>query len=80
LAYEALRRGGTAPAILNAANEVAVQAFLDRKIGFMDIPRMIEATLDQVPVHEAAQLECLIATDDEARRTAQAWVEKRTRC
>jgi 1-deoxy-D-xylulose-5-phosphate reductoisomerase len=80
LAYEALRRGGTAPAILNAANEVAVQAFLDRKIGFMDIPRMIEATLDLVPMHEAAQLERLIATDDEARRVAQAWMEQRAGC
>jgi 1-deoxy-D-xylulose-5-phosphate reductoisomerase len=80
LAYEALRRGGTAPAILNAANEIAVQAFLDRKIGFMDIPRLIEATLDMVPVHEAAQLERLIATDEEARRAAQAWVGQRSRC
>jgi 1-deoxy-D-xylulose-5-phosphate reductoisomerase len=80
LAYEALQRGGTAPAILNAANEVAVQAFLDRKIGFMDIPRMIEATLDMVPVHEAAQLERLVATDDEARRASQAWVDQQTGC
>jgi 1-deoxy-D-xylulose-5-phosphate reductoisomerase len=39
LAYEAAARGGTAPAVLNAANEVAVQSFLDRRIGFLDIPR-----------------------------------------
>ncbi|RMF42025.1 MAG: 1-deoxy-D-xylulose-5-phosphate reductoisomerase [Deltaproteobacteria bacterium] len=46
LAYRALRRGGTAPAVLNAANEVAVEAFLDRRIGFMDIPELISAVLD----------------------------------
>lgn len=77
LAFEALRCGGSAPAILNAANEVAVQAFLDKKIAFMDIPRLIEDTLAAVSVKEALQLEALIATDGEARRTAQAWVEAR---
>ncbi|GAB4163764.1 MAG: 1-deoxy-D-xylulose-5-phosphate reductoisomerase [Geothermobacteraceae bacterium] len=46
LAYRALRCGGTAPAVLNAANEVAVEAFLDRRIGFLDIPELISAVLD----------------------------------
>jgi 1-deoxy-D-xylulose-5-phosphate reductoisomerase len=80
LAFEALRRGGSAPAILNAANEVAVQAFLDKKIAFMDIPRLIEDTLAAVPVNEALHLEELIATDGEARHTAQAWMEARIGC
>jgi 1-deoxy-D-xylulose-5-phosphate reductoisomerase len=75
LAYEALRRGDTAPAILNAANEIAVQAFLDRKITFMDIPRLIEDTLSSVAIGEALQLEDLIAIDQEARLAAQSWIE-----
>jgi len=75
LAFEALRRGDTAPAILNAANEIAVQAFLDRKITFMDIPRLIEDTLSSVAIGEALQLEDLIAVDQEARLAAQSWIE-----
>jgi len=75
LAYEALRRGDTAPAILNAANEVAVQAFLADKIAFMDIPRLIEDTLCSVSVGEVLQLEDLIAVDQEARQVAESWIE-----
>ncbi len=80
LAYEALRRGGTAPAVLNAANEVAVSAFLDHAIGFMDIPRVIEAALEQAGADEAASLEALLEADAAARRAAAAWVERRRRC
>jgi 1-deoxy-D-xylulose-5-phosphate reductoisomerase len=75
LAFEALRAGDSAPAILNAANEVAVAAFLKQQIGFMDIPRLIENTLAAIPVRQALQLEALIDTDGEARRVAHAWVE-----
>lgn len=75
LAFEALRRGDTAPAILNAANEVAVQAFLDNKISFTDIPRLIEDTLSAMKIDEALQLEDLIAVDQEARHAAMSWVE-----
>ena len=46
LAYRALRAGGTLPVVLNAANEVAVEAFLDGKLGFTAIPRVIERTMD----------------------------------
>jgi 1-deoxy-D-xylulose-5-phosphate reductoisomerase len=46
-AYDALRDGGTMPAVLNAANEVAVEGFLEGKIGFMDIPRIIKNTMDE---------------------------------
>ncbi|MCP3666144.1 MAG: 1-deoxy-D-xylulose-5-phosphate reductoisomerase [Gammaproteobacteria bacterium] len=71
LAYEAIRAGGTAPAILNAANEVAVAAFLDRKIGFLEIPRIIEETLDCLPVSAIENLDQLIQADGEARELAE---------
>jgi 1-deoxy-D-xylulose-5-phosphate reductoisomerase len=77
LAFEVLRRGGTAPAVLNAANEVAVGAFLAHSIDFVDIPLVIEAALAQVALQEAASLETLIAADTEARQAASEWVERR---
>lgn len=70
LAYEALQRGDTAPAILNAANEVAVSAFLKQKIGFMDIPRMIETVLETVSIEPADTLDSVIAADQAARGAA----------
>jgi 1-deoxy-D-xylulose-5-phosphate reductoisomerase len=75
LAFEALRRGDTAPAILNAANEIAVQAFLAGRIKFMDIPRLIEDTLGQSNISEAATVDALIAVDREARELALSWIE-----
>ncbi|KPK47224.1 MAG: 1-deoxy-D-xylulose 5-phosphate reductoisomerase [Thiotrichales bacterium SG8_50] len=75
LAQVAAERGGTAPAILNAANEVAVQSFLDRKIGFTDIPRVIEHGLACVAVHEAVTLEVVLGDDAAARAAAQSWVD-----
>lgn len=77
LAQEAARRGGTAPAILNAANEVAVQAFLDREIGFTDIARVIANALETVPAHEATTLEVVLHDDASARSAARLWVEGR---
>ncbi len=74
LAAEAVRRGGTAPAILNAANEVAVAAFLDEAVGFMDIPRIIEHVLSQVPENEEAKLEVILADDARAREVAQRYI------
>lgn len=71
LAFEALSLGGAAPAVLNAANEVAVAAFLDGQIGFCDIPRRVEAALRSVPQHfDALSLESLIAADQAARNHA----------
>jgi len=71
LAYEALRRGGTAPAVLNAANEVAVELFLAGRIGFADIPRMVERVLaDHVP--QAADLDNILAADGWARRAVRS--------
>jgi 1-deoxy-D-xylulose-5-phosphate reductoisomerase len=72
LAYEAMRAGGTAPAILNAANEVAVQAFLDRRATFRDIPDVIERTLGALATREAPSLEVVLEDDAAAREYAQA--------
>jgi len=71
LAYDALEAGGTAPAVLNAANEAAVELFLDEQIAFLDIPRLIEQVLDRMSVRSASSLEELVATDAEARRRVE---------
>jgi len=71
LAYDALRTGGTMPAILNAANEIAVDAFLENKIGFYDIPRIIEAAMKSHSVSSADSLESVISADSEAREVAK---------
>ncbi|HEX9005864.1 MAG TPA: 1-deoxy-D-xylulose-5-phosphate reductoisomerase [Bacteroidota bacterium] len=67
LAFEALREGGTAPAVMNAANEVAVQLFLEGKIGFQGIPAMIEEALAGHAIRRGAGLEELIEVDRETR-------------
>lgn len=73
LAYRAAAEGGTGPATLNAANEVAVAAFLERRIGFTDIARVVEATLDAVPAEPVRGLEVghLLEVDARARRAAE---------
>lgn len=75
LAKSALREGGLAPTVLNAANEVAVEAFLDRRIGFMDIARIVEKTLHR-SIHclsgrPASDLDEVLAIDAEARELAR---------
>ena len=77
LAYQAARTGGTTPAILNAANEVAVQAFLDHRIGFTDIPRVIEHTLSGMPANSDTQLGAVLADDARARETASRFIAAR---
>ena len=72
LAFDALRAGGTAPALLNAANEVAVQAFLDREIGFRDIDRVIAQAMDAVPHGPAPSIEAVLEQDARARAAARA--------
>ncbi len=67
LAFEALEAGGTAPAVLNAANEAAVALFLAEQIGFSDIPRLVEAALERVDPVVPHSLEALEAVDREAR-------------
>jgi 1-deoxy-D-xylulose-5-phosphate reductoisomerase len=73
LAYDALRRGGTQPAVLNAANEVAVAAFLDEKIKFGDIPRLIRAACEAHTPQPASSLDTALAADQWARD----WVERK---
>jgi 1-deoxy-D-xylulose-5-phosphate reductoisomerase len=70
LAFEALAAGGTAPAVLNAANEVAVSAFLQRRIGFLAIPALVEDTLAALPSTPATSLAVLRDADAQARRYA----------
>ncbi len=77
LAREALRRGAGAPTILSAANEVAVEAFLTGRIGFLDIVRIVEQTLDRIPSGPLANLDDVARIDGLARAEASDWV---TRC
>jgi 1-deoxy-D-xylulose-5-phosphate reductoisomerase len=74
LAYEALEAGGTMPAVLNGANEALVPMFLDGKITFMDIPRILESVMADHPPVEAT-LEAVIAADIWARDAAKAKTE-----
>ena len=75
LARAAGVEGGTAPTVLNAANEAAVSAFLDEMIGFMDIPRVVGAALDAVPVRAADTIASVIDADSRARAAAAAAIE-----
>ena len=70
LAYQALRDGGSTPAVLNAANEVAVAAFLDGRLSFLGIAGLIEATLAALPAEPADDLDVLMHCDGQARRKA----------
>lgn len=70
LAYRALQAGGTAPAVLNAANEVVVDAFLNNGIGFHEIPKIIEAVLDAHLPEEASSLKTILKADAWAREEA----------
>lgn len=74
LAYEALAAGGNAPAVLNAANEVAVEAFLGGNLGFTRIPGVIAQTLADVPWKEVANMEDVLAADGAARDVARLHV------
>lgn len=70
LAYRALRQGGTAPAVMNAANEVTVEAFLERRIGFMDIPAVIQEVMGGHHLQPADSLSQVLAADVWARQLA----------
>jgi 1-deoxy-D-xylulose-5-phosphate reductoisomerase len=71
LAYDALRAGGTLPVVLNAANEVAVELFLDGKLGFMSIPRVLKRTMDAHRIETVSTLEVVRRTDARARAEAR---------
>jgi 1-deoxy-D-xylulose-5-phosphate reductoisomerase len=71
LAYRALRTGGTLPVVLNAANEIAVEYFLDGKLGFMAIPRVIQKTMDEHDVENVTTLDVVRRVDAWARKSAR---------
>jgi 1-deoxy-D-xylulose-5-phosphate reductoisomerase len=76
LAREAGEAGGTAGCVLNAADEVAVAAFLDGRIPFTAIAAVVDATLEAVPAHRPSHFEDLFAVDAEARRRAGELCER----
>ena len=75
LAYEAVEAGGTSTAILNAANEEAVAAFLDRRIGFTQIPQVIDSALAQQTARVAASVDVILEDDRRARATARSVID-----
>ena len=78
LAREALDAGGLAPTVLNAANEIAVAAFLDRRIGFMEIPALIRRALDRHPGGALRSIDECVAADADTRATVRAWIDARS--
>ncbi len=79
LAREAAESGGTAPAVLNAANEIAVEAFLDEKLAFRQIPQVIEHTLEHIPMENDQSLSNVLRVDSIAREHARASICSLTR-
>ncbi|HLF83304.1 MAG TPA: 1-deoxy-D-xylulose-5-phosphate reductoisomerase [Blastocatellia bacterium] len=75
LAYEAMREGGTMPAALSAANEIAVASFLNRRTKFMDIPRVIETTMDAHKTQPCSSIEAVLEADRWARSHAERLTE-----
>jgi 1-deoxy-D-xylulose-5-phosphate reductoisomerase len=78
LAYNVLNEGGTAAAILNAVNEVAVDAFLDNRLSFLDIPALILRALDAIPSEVVTSIEQLEMVDKQARQYATDWIASPT--
>lgn len=74
LAYHAIDKGGNVPCILNAANEIAVEAFLNNKIGFYDIPKIIEQSISKISLIQHPSLQQLIETDKETRIFAKSLI------
>ncbi|MDW7450862.1 1-deoxy-D-xylulose-5-phosphate reductoisomerase, partial [Klebsiella pneumoniae] len=74
LARQAMRAGGLAPTILNAANEIAVEAFLMERIGFTSIPQVVEHTLEKLENAAAESIECILDKDKVARSVAKQYI------
>jgi 1-deoxy-D-xylulose-5-phosphate reductoisomerase len=77
LAGDAAREGGTAPCVLNAANEIAVHAFLEERLRFLEIPDVIEQTLDELGSEPVRSFESLYDADRRAREVAGEAVAQR---
>jgi 1-deoxy-D-xylulose-5-phosphate reductoisomerase len=78
LAYKAIEAGGTMPAVLNAANEIAVDAFLNRRVRFTDIPVIIERCMDAIEVKAADSLEIVLDQDKLARTVSNRIIDQLT--
>jgi len=78
LAYDALELGGTASTILNAANEIAVSAFLKKEIHFLDIPHLISDALTAIAAETVHSLDQLVEVDMKAREYAKSWLSKQS--
>ena len=76
LAQESMRRGGTATVVLNAANEVAVSAFLDGRLSFMGIPSVVEAVLGDVSISDQISLDTVLQADDTGRKKALEMISR----
>ncbi|RDH85262.1 MAG: 1-deoxy-D-xylulose-5-phosphate reductoisomerase [endosymbiont of Galathealinum brachiosum] len=76
MAYEALNEGGTSTTILNAANEIAVDAFLNKKLSFTNISRVIEKTLENITKIDADNLQIILQADSDARQVSEDWVKQ----
>jgi 1-deoxy-D-xylulose-5-phosphate reductoisomerase len=76
LAYESLRRGGASSCILNAADEIAVAAFLQGRLRYTAIARVVEETLNRMPYREPASVSAILEADGDARRVARDVIEK----
>jgi len=76
LAFEAMKSGASAPATLNAANEVAVDAFLDKRIGFDRIPQLVGSVMERIEVSAVQNLEDVNECDRKARHMAKQWVDQ----
>lgn len=74
LAYQAIETGGTAPAVLNAANEIAVAAYLEERIGFLQIPEVLGETLSRHDRQDASDLDTVLGADEWAREEARRLV------
>ena len=75
LAFEAIKKGGNMPCILNAANEVVNRAFLEDRCGFMQMAEIIENTMDTIPFKSENSLEDYLECDAEARRVAASFIK-----
>jgi 1-deoxy-D-xylulose-5-phosphate reductoisomerase len=75
LARLALKIGGSAPTVMNAANEIAVESFLGRAIGFLDIARVVERTMETIPAAPLASIDDVLAVDAQAREIARSLVK-----
>jgi 1-deoxy-D-xylulose-5-phosphate reductoisomerase len=75
LAFAAAKAGGTAPTVLNAANEIAVAAFLNEGMPYLQIPLVVEKVLNTMPVSNADSIECILDIDTQARKLARDFIK-----